>query len=78
MSEKTQAGLNAALVSAAKGTLVVGDAITPLADDSWFMIDAIAVSGLLKRAIMLGFHRISQGIINAGAATFMASTAVLK
>ena len=45
MADKTQSGLNAALVSAEKGTLIVGDGITPLADDSWFMIDKVASSG---------------------------------
>lgn len=43
--DKTQSGLNAALVNATKGTLIVGNASTPLADDSWFMIDAIATTG---------------------------------
>jgi hypothetical protein len=43
--DKTQSGLHAALASAEKGSLVSGDGITPLSDNSWYMIDAIASSG---------------------------------
>ncbi len=45
MADKTQSGLNAALVNATKGVLIVGDAIAALADNSWFMIDKIAAVG---------------------------------
>lgn len=45
MADKTQSGLNAALVSAEKGTIINGDGIAALADNSWFMLDKIAASG---------------------------------
>jgi hypothetical protein len=43
--EKAQSGLNARLREAELGTLIVGDGIAALADNSWFRIDNVAASG---------------------------------
>ena len=39
---KTKSGSQAILFSATKGTLIEGDAATPLADNTWFLINAYA------------------------------------
>lgn len=45
MADKSKAGKLGFIFNGVKGTLIVGDAVTPLADDSWFKINAVAVSG---------------------------------
>ena len=42
---KSKSGLQAALASAVKGTLIVGDGTAPLANNSWFMISAVKAVG---------------------------------
>ena len=45
MSLKSKSGKQAALFNQKKGTLIEGDALTPLADNSWFQINAVADTG---------------------------------
>lgn len=45
MADRAKSGLNARLREATLGTLVVGDGITPLADNSWYRIENVASSG---------------------------------
>jgi len=44
---KSKSGKQAILFNVEKGTLIVGDGTTPLADDSWFMISAYAAASAL-------------------------------
>jgi len=45
MAMKSKSGLQSVVFGVTKGTLIVGDAGTDLADDSWFMIDSVAATG---------------------------------
>jgi len=47
MSPKSKSGKQAILFDQVKGVLIVGDASTPLADDSWFIINAVAGTSTL-------------------------------
>ena len=42
MSEKSKSGKQAIVMNQVKGVLIEGDGATPLADDSWFLINAVA------------------------------------
>lgn len=45
MSEKSKSGKQAIVFDAVKGSLIEGDGLTPLADNSWFLINSVASSG---------------------------------
>lgn len=45
MALKSKSGLMSIIFNVTKGTLIEGDGATPLADDSWFMIDAVKATG---------------------------------
>lgn len=51
MALKSKSGKQAILFNQEKGTLIEGDATTPLADNSWFLINAVAASSTLPLGV---------------------------